>query len=273
MGEKINFELGAIQETLLLPLTARVIESKKRNGIINDPKSIDVVRKINFNYRELGRKMSEFGVFGLAVRAYKFDQLIVNFLKDHPKGKILTLGAGLDTSYYRCDNGQALWYDLDLEDSLNLREKLLPPPNERVTYIKKSLFDISWMDDVGSTEDGLLILVPGVFPYLEEESIKNLVKIAAEKLTGANMVFDAVSHLGAFIIGQMIYASGMKNAHLNWKILQAKEIEKWSPHISVTAEPFFKDISKLKGISIMNRQIIRMNDFLLISQIVNLKFT
>src|SRR5690554_1563107 len=272
MNKKIDFELGAIQETLLLPLTARVMESKKRNGIINDPKSLEVARNINFNYRELGRRMSEFGVFGLAARAYKFDIIIQDFLKEHPKGKILTLGAGLDTSYYRCDNGEALWFDLDLDDSLNLRQQLLPPPNERVTYIKKSLFDISWMDDVGSAENGLLILVPGVFPYLEEKDIKNLIKISAKKLTGAKMVFDAVSHFGAFVIGQLIYASGMKDAHLRWKILEAKDIEKWSPNISVTSEPFFKDISKLEGISITNRQLIRLNDLLLISQIIRLEF-
>lgn len=273
METKIDIQLGDIQETLLLPLSARVIESKLDNGILKDPKSIEIAQKINFSYRKIGTELSETGVAGLVVRSVKFDRYIKAFQERHPRGKILTLGAGLDTSFYRCDNGQTIWYDLDLEDTMTLREHLLPIPNERVHYIKKSLFDITWIDDLGSIEDGLLILVPGVFPYFHEAEIKDLLKVIAPKLPGAYITFDIISQFGILLISNRIHQAGMKNAHLRWGIIEVSEIEKWSDNIEISVvEPYFKDIHHLERFHFLTRQIMKINDFLSISQIVQLKF-
>ncbi len=272
MTKKVEYKLGHVQETLLLPLASRVAETKKRNGVIYDPKSLEVARKIDFNYRKVVRDITDFGAFSLAVRAVRFDFKIKEFLEKHPQGKVLTLGAGLDTTFYRCDNGEAIWYDLDLEDSIELREKLIPIPNERVHYLKKSLFDISWIEDIGSTENGLLIIVPGVLPYLPEEDIMNLIKVIAPRLVGGAMLFDVVSNFGALSVEPLIHAAGMKNARLLWKILDTKEIEKWSAHVKVSAEPYFKDILALKKANFIDRQLMRFNDWFSISQIVRLDF-
>lgn len=273
MNTKIDIQLGDIQETLLLPLSARVIESKLANGILKDPKSVEIAEKMNFNYRKIGKEISETGVAGLVVRSVKFDQHIKAFQHQHPQGKILTLGAGLDTSFYRCDNGQTIWYDLDLEDTMALRENLLPAPNERVHYIRKSLFDITWIDDLGSIEGGLLILAPGVFPYFHEAEIRDLLKVIAPKLPGAYLTFDIISQLGILLINNRIHEAGMKNAHLRWGIIEAGEIEKWSDNIELAgAEPYFKDIHHLERFHFFTRQIMKINDFLSITQIVQLKF-
>src|SRR5690606_35165326 len=111
------------------------LETKRENGVLQDPTSVELAEKINFNYRKIGREISDIGVAGLVVRAVRFDEKIREFQKTHPDGKILTIGAGLDTFFYRMDNGRNIWYDLDLEDSIVLREKLLPIPNDRVHYI------------------------------------------------------------------------------------------------------------------------------------------
>lgn len=272
MSVESKLNLGIVQETLLLPLAARVAESKRSHGAVNDPKSIEVAQKINFNYRKVAKDITPLGVVSLAYRARRFDELIRDFLEQHPKGIVLTLGAGLDTSYYRCDNGQAKWFDLDLEDSLALREQLLPPPNDRVQYLRKSLFDISWIDDIGDIQNGLFIQVAGVLPYLEEEDVKNLITILSKKLSGATMIFDAVSSFGALMVGNLIYAAGMKEAHLKWKVLNARDLEKWSEHIQADSEPFFKYLPKKNRGGFINDQIMMVNDFLRIAQIIQLKF-
>lgn len=272
-NEKLDIQLGQIQETLLLPLTARIVETKHKNGILSDPKSVEIGENLNFNYRQIENKITEIGVAGLATRAVQFDLQIKSFQQQHPKGKILTLGAGLDTYYYRCDNGQNQWYDLDLEDSMHLRKQLLPIPNERVHYITKSLFDVSWIKDIGPIEEGLLILVPGVFPYFEEEEVMNFLKIIAPQLAGANILFDIISNFGKIIINQKFKESGMNDVQLKWAAIDTQEFEKWSPNIKVVYTiPYFSGIKMKSRYNILTNISMRINDFLLIGQIVKLKF-
>lgn len=273
MAEKIKIELGEVQETLLLPLTARVIETQRKNGILKDPTSVEISKKLQINIKSLERKISEIGIAGLAVRAIKMDEEIKKFQEKHPKGKIITLGVGLDTYFYRCDKGQNLWYDIDLEDSIELRKKVLPIPNERVHYITKSLFDISWIHDIGNVDDGVLILVPGVFPYFDENEIRNFLTAIAPKLTHAKMVFDIISLLGLNMVNQQFKNSGMTKAQLKWGIIDAHEIESWSPHIAVEeAEPFFKNIHSRGRYFLPTTIIMQLNDLFRTTQIVKLKF-
>ena len=47
---------------------------------------------------------------------------------------IVQLGCGLETVYYRCDNGKSHWYAVDLPHVVEYRRELLPEP-ERETYL------------------------------------------------------------------------------------------------------------------------------------------
>ena len=273
MSTKKELKLGNVQQTLLLPLAARVFETKQPNSILNDPKSVEVAEKLGLDYQKICNNMSGAGAAALVVRAVKFDRKIKAFQAEHPNGKIITLGAGLDTSYYRCDNGQSKWYDLDLEDTINLRRQLLPIENDRVHYIEKSLFDMSWVEDIGDISNGALILIPGVLPYFPEKEVKKFFQSVAPKLKGAEVILDAISEFGILFVQKKIHNSGMKNAHLQWSIVNAKEMESWSKHVEIIeSEPYFKDISNLERYNIFTKTPMVINDIFSISQIVNLRF-
>lgn len=273
MKQKLDIQLGNIQETLLLPLSARAYETSKPKGIIQDSKSLELVKQLRYDYKKMARNMSDFGVYALAIRALKFDRYINDFQKKFPNGKILTIGAGLDTYYYRVDNGTSLWYDLDLHDTMELRKQLLPTPNSRVQYIAKSMFDISWIDDIGSTENGLLILIPGVLPYFNEEQVKDLLVEIAPKLPNTSVVFDTISQLGILLANHRIKDLGIENAPLKWGIIDTHLIEDWSEHIETEEiQTFFDQYSDNKEIQFFTRLLMKMNDFLSASQIVKIKF-
>lgn len=273
MEQKLDIQLGNVQETLLLPLSARAYETSKPDGIIDDPKSLELARLLQYDYKKMARNMSDFGVYALAIRALKFDKYIKDFQQKNPNGKILTIGAGLDTYYYRVDNGSTLWYDLDLPDTMELRKKLLPPPNSRVQYLTKSMFDITWIEDIGSTENGLLILIPGVLPYFNEEEVKELFVKIAPKLTNTLVVFDTISQLGVLIANNRIKDLGIKNAPLKWGIIDTHIIEDWSDNIETEEiQMYFDQYSDRKDINWINRLLMKMNDFLSASQIVKIKF-
>lgn len=52
------------------------------------------------------------------------DQQVRHFLDTHPDGWIINVGAGLDTRFYRVDNGRCHWIEWDITENLLWREKL-----------------------------------------------------------------------------------------------------------------------------------------------------
>ncbi len=46
-------------------------------------------------------------------------------IKEQPHASVVNLGAGLDTEFYRIDNGTIRWYDLDLPDVIEIRKQIL----------------------------------------------------------------------------------------------------------------------------------------------------
>lgn len=273
MSAKLNIQLGRVQETLLLPLAARAKETQYKNPLLNDTKAVELIERLHVNKNKLLRNMTEIGILGLCYRAYKMDEAIKSFLEKHPRGKILDIGAGLDTTYYRCDNGTALWYDLDLPDSMALRTELLPPPNERVTYIGKSMLDFSWIDDLGDISDGLFITIPGVLPYFKEEEVRHFLTSIAPRLKGAEIMFDVISQFGRFFVDMRIKGAGMKEAHLEWGVIKPDVVASWSEHIELVRKiKFFEDTSTSLAKRLSTRFAMRFNRVLDMTQLFHFRF-
>lgn len=272
MSKKIKIQLGRVQETLLLPLVSRAKETQYKNPLLNDTKAVELFEQLDVDRKKLLRNITEIGIHGLAYRAYKMDEAIKTFLQKNPNGKILDIGAGLDTTYYRCDNGKALWYDLDLPDSIALRTQLLPPPNDRVKYIAKSMLDYSWINDIGDISNGLFITVPGVLPYFKEEDVKAFLTTIAHQLRGAEIMFDVISQFGKFFVDMRIKSAGMKEAHLEWGILDPKTVTDWSQHIEfVRAVKFFEDVPKSNH-KLSTKVAMHFNNIFDMTQLFHLRF-
>ncbi|HOY42131.1 MAG TPA: class I SAM-dependent methyltransferase [Chitinophagales bacterium] len=270
--KKIAIQLGRVQETLLLPLVSRAKETEYKKPLLNDTKAVELFNQLDVDRKKLLRNITEIGVHGLCYRAYKMDEAIKAFLQQHPNGKILDIGAGLDTTYYRCDNGKALWYDLDLPDSIALRKQLLPEPNNRVRYIAKSMLDYSWIDDIGDISNGLFITVPGVLPYFKEADVKAFLTTIAHRLKGAEIMFDVISQFGKFFVDMRIKSAGMKEAHLEWGILDPKTVTDWSQHIElVRAIKFFEDVPKSNQ-RLSTKVAMRFNKAFDMTQLFHLRF-
>ena len=50
------------------------------------------------------------------------DERVNHFLSQHPDGWIINVGAGLDTRFYRVDNGRCHWLELDVTENLLWRQ-------------------------------------------------------------------------------------------------------------------------------------------------------
>ena len=176
--DKVKIKLSGVSETLLGPLWGRARLSKEYGPLFYDAKAVELVEKIDYDlstsdmpFEGILFNISFKGnlpAFGLwALRAKQFDDKVKEYIAKHPYASVINVGAGLDTTFYRVDNGTIHWYDLDLPAVIDIRKQLLPEP-DRVTYIAKSLLDPSWCKEVKYTENGVFMIAGEVLLFFEE---------------------------------------------------------------------------------------------------------
>ncbi|BBY65588.1 class I SAM-dependent methyltransferase [Mycolicibacterium helvum] len=180
--------LDGISETALLTLYQRAAEAGRPDGIIDDPMAIALRDSLNYDYHHFGRTHQ-----ATALRAVAFDNASRDFLAAHPGATVVALAEGLQTSFWRIDNGTLTWISIDLPPVVDLRERLLPT-SDRMHYCAQSAFDFSWMDRVDHT-NGVLITAEGLFQYLERSEVLDLITLCASRFPGGQLVFDSVPRL------------------------------------------------------------------------------
>lgn len=100
---------------------------------------------------EKGGKLTQVGV---AVRTRILDTALLKYLSTHPAAVVINLGAGLDTRHNRPQCRNHDWYEIDLPESISLRRHFFKK-FESYRFIEKSIFDLSWMQDVCVAETSL----------------------------------------------------------------------------------------------------------------------
>lgn len=114
MNENKEISLGAVQETLLLPLWGRAEETQKNNPLLIDKVAVSIVKDIDYDFSKVNKNISVLSCLSWVARSIYFDKEINYFLDKYPDCSIVNIGCGLDTTYDRVDNGKVYWYDLDL---------------------------------------------------------------------------------------------------------------------------------------------------------------
>ena len=119
-------ELGAVAETALWTLHHRAAEASRPDGVIRDPMAIDLVGRID---HPLGARFGDDPRVSQwqALRALTFDREVARFAAVHPGGTVVALGEGLETQFWRVDDGRPCWVTVDVPEILDLRGRLLPP--------------------------------------------------------------------------------------------------------------------------------------------------
>ncbi|MBN2086693.1 MAG: class I SAM-dependent methyltransferase [Anaerolineales bacterium] len=244
--EKIT--LTAEQETLMITLYCKTLGAPK--GVFPDEEAWKVVERIDYDFKRL--KVKPGTRLTIFIRAKRLDDYVRGFLAQYPDGIILHLGCGLDTRFFRVDNGRAAWFDLDLPDAIELRRKFFAD-TERYRMIASSVTDLRWLEQIPRGRP-VFIAAEGLLMYLTEEQVKALLLRLREAFPGCEIAFDAFSTLTARNIhrADVLKTTG---ATVHWGIDDPKEIETWAPGIRLKEEwTFFQseDIQKLNlGVRLM----------------------
>ena len=230
--------LDDVPTTLLIPLCARAAETERTDAIVLDPKAIEILESLDYDFSHLRRLwMTQIDI---AVRTEIVDEATSRFLAEHPRAKIVNLGAGLDGRFWRLDNGQVTWFDLDLPEVVALREKFYAQ-SDRNRFIARSILDFAWIDDLErNAREPLLIIIEGVLHYFEEAQVRRLFREIADRLPGAELLFHSTSPLCVRHQSSSKAFRGF-NARFRWGIGSGREIEGWDPRYEFLAEWAFVD--------------------------------
>ena len=184
--EPVPVDLSGVSATLLPNLARRAAAARAKRPLLDDPLAVDAVERLDFDFADV----SERGVSWHAVRVATFDDVVRSFLKRNPDGTVVTLGEGLETQFWRVDNGRMRWLTVDLPPVVDLRRRVLPGESRQQSYSGSAL-DLGWVDEL---EPGMPVLVTaqGLLPYFAREQVHALIAALAERLRGSSFVFDVV---------------------------------------------------------------------------------
>lgn len=187
MDEKVDgARLRGVPETTLWTLHNRASEAARPDALIHDPWAVELRRSIDHPYqRAFGRPSQSH-----PLRALCFDQVMREFLAEHPGGTVVSLGEGLETGFWRIADPLVHWVSVDLPEIIALREQLLPT-EPQVRNVARSALDRSWMDAVEPDAD-VLISAQGLLMYLPPADVFALITDCARRFPDGRMVFDTI---------------------------------------------------------------------------------
>ena len=188
-------KLGVVEDTLFVPMLGRIYASEHCPQIIYDKKALELKEKLSPDLLGNGSQ-SQYTLLASAARSANMDRFIQEFLMRKPDGVIVQLGCGLETTYYRCDNGKTCWYAVDLPHVIEYRRGLLPQP-EREFYISGDAFAKDWIKKVRNDvlDAPVLVTAGGLFHYFEEHKIISLLRMIGQS-GNMEVVFDTVNKKG-----------------------------------------------------------------------------
>jgi len=271
MYGRINgIAISDVSATMLLTHYGRVLDGRSKDPILEDPMAEKIVSKINDSLlqsqtkllRRLARfKMRRSLATHAALRAKQYDLFAQEFMKCHPECSVVNLGCGLDTRFWRLDNGSIRFFDLDLPEVIELKRGLVEE-TDRYKMLGSSVFDFQWMDRVLETDKPILFLAEGLFMYLPKEKVQKLLLVLGQRVKEGQLVAEMVHEKYTRGIYKRILAFKFKyelgfgkSMAYHCGIKASDELEGWSPNLHQIDEwcYFDFDTKKLGWMRILGR--------------------
>ena len=245
-------KLGVVEDTLFVPMLGRIYASEHCPQILYDKKALELKNKLPLDLIKQN-KQNQYTLLASASRSANMDRFIRSFLERRPDGVIVQLGCGLETTYYRCDNGRTRWYAVDLPHVIDYRRELLPEL-ERETYLAGDAFSEDWIRQVRTEFPDALLRTMGQFGNME-------------------VVFDTVNKKGmAMMQKKYMKQVGHADAQMFFYVDSAKELAaKIGGNAKVIAEePYYRHIPR-NGLNLSTRLSMAVSDRLCMVKMIQLK--
>ena len=118
------------------------------------------------------------------------DRLVGAWLAAHPGAVVVNIACGLDTRCYRM-KGYAHWYNLDLPETIAVRERLLPE-SSAITQLAMSAMD-DWGSEIVEQGTPVLIVIEGLTMYLSEADVRQIFEVIAGRFSQAHVLVETMN--------------------------------------------------------------------------------
>ena len=189
MKGKIKPTINGSAETMLQSFYARAQYSKRKNHKFYDAKAVELVDKIDYDF-SAAAKDSAMGK-GVIARTIVFDELVKNYIEKNPGCTVVNIACGLDTRFYRMDNGKITWYNLDLPETIAIRNQIFEESG-RVSTIGISALDSAWPKEV-KVRGKMLFIIEGLSMYLTAEENGKILKVIKDNFDNAYILMECLA--------------------------------------------------------------------------------
>ena len=242
MKEKINFR-NVVAETLLIPLSMRARESRRSDAILRDPLAVQLTESIDYDYSKFGR--APMSALGCVIRSSLYDRKVQEFIRCRRNPVVVNVGCGLDTRFQRiADRDRAAFYELDLPEVIDIRERLIPAP-EGDTYVRGSALETGWMDRLRERHPGgdFIFTLEGVAMYFREEQVREIFANLARRFPGGIVCVD---FCGPKLANRKLKPDSMNNvaAEIRCGVDDGRIVEQWVPQLELVRQWLYMDFAR-----------------------------
>lgn len=185
MKEKIK--LSGVPETMLQTIYARAKESRGR-GAIHDAKAEEIIEKLDYDFSLADKDTAMHS--GVIARTIVLDRMTKEWLASHPGAVVVNIACGLDTRCYRM-SGYAHWYNLDLPETMAVREKLLPESGT-ISQIAMSAME-DWGSKISEQNVPVLIVIEGLTMYLNAKDVQQIFAVISNRFPKATVFVETMN--------------------------------------------------------------------------------
>jgi len=206
--------LSDVSRTAILTLLGHVVASEKETVIFDDPMAILCLERLMSNASAEEKKWITWqkrmiaapDAREMARRVEVFDNSANLFISNHPKCTVINLGCGFDTRFWRIENKNCRYVEIDLPEVIALKREIL---KDHLGYelIGCSVLDASWVDKViAKGNSNFLLLAEGLFMFLPKQDVKNLLQLIGQKLVRSQLVVEMAHEKWTRGFWKMLYA-------------------------------------------------------------------
>lgn len=232
-------KLEGVEKTMLLTLFAKAQHSQEKNHKFYDRKAIEVISKIEYDFTIANKdKKMKMGVIG---RTIVLDDMVSDYIKEHPHCTIINIASGMDTRFNRLDNGHVRWYNIDLEKSANFRLKYIED-SDRVKTLAYSAMDEKWANEIKIESGNVLIIIEGLTMYLQEKDVSDILKIIADNFMHCTVFMEIMPPSSVKNTKEISIEE--TNSEFTWGLQKGHELLNINPNFK-----WIKDVNLFDGVN------------------------
>ena len=262
--------MTTMEDTLFLPVLGRIYATERFPHILKDEKALELKAKLPAHLKDR-QLQNQYAALAGAVRSANFDRYIRNFLQRHPDGVIVQLGCGLETTYYRCDNGRAIWYEVDFPNTMEVRKTVLREA-ERERFYAGNPFLCEWMAEIRSRDPQIPVLVTagGMLHYFDRKKIIGLMQ-KIQRFGNVELVFDALNERGMKRMAEYMKQTGHEKSDDYFHVDCASDLAREIGNAQVLLEEKYYAHTDTSGLGFLARYSMRKADKADLMKIIALK--